>query len=237
MAAVAERIHYAEGRRTNFTVVAGALLAGGIAVLTFIIDRQLARIITYPAVAAAIASIVLLVVYARQTNRYPWTDATRTWKWFYRDALPNQAQFDPKWWTILWFGSERERLKAAYAEQLPMFRARLGDLKDAANSFDQDVQQLYVLHINEKFKNVHLSQLRSLFQIGVWAIVALVLLAVIVGAWADRQRLAEHRLTETYGDLRLQVAWRFISVSEEDQTVLVQVAAQNLGQNPVAAPS
>ena len=101
ISAVADRIHYAEGRRTNFTVVAGALLAGGVAVLTFVLDKNLSNALNNFALSASIGSIalglLLLIVYERQTNRYPWTSATDTWKWFYRDALPDQQKFDWTW--------------------------------------------------------------------------------------------------------------------------------------------
>ncbi|MEI9416740.1 hypothetical protein [Mesorhizobium sp. Cs1321R2N1] len=240
ISAVAERIHYAEGRRTNFTVVAGAMLAGGIAVLTFILDKHLGKLITYPIVVAAVGSLVLgialLVVYSRQTNRYPWTAATKTWKWFYRDALPAEKEFNPKWWSLFWFGPEKKRLQTAYTNQLPGFQAKINQLSNEVVNFDQDVQQLYVLHINEKFKNLHLSQLRTIFQRGVFLLIALSTIAAFCGAAADKERIATRHLNEHVGGLKLDVSWHFISPSDDSQVVLVAATIENAESAAIDLP-
>jgi hypothetical protein len=239
--AVAERIHYAEGRRTNFTVVAGALFAGGVAVLTFITDKNLGNFITYLALTASIGSIglglLLLIVFARQTNRYPWTAATKTWKWFYRDALPNQAEFDPTWRDIFQPNKEKERLQNAFNDQLPKFESTIQNLTDNKTSLEQDVQQLYVLHINEKFKNTHLSQLRTILSKGVTFIA---LASAAFGAWgycSDYKRTAFHLLYAQNGDSKVSAQWRFVSKSSDSGLILARVTVVNKKTISIPLPS
>lgn len=238
--AVAERIHYAEGRRTNFTVVAGALLAGGVAVLTFIPGKNLGKALEYMASSASIGSIglglLLLIVFARQTNRYPWTAATNTWKWFYRDALPDQKAFDPTWLDLFQARAEKKRLQAAFNQQLPIFESKMESLKDARTSFGQDVQQLYVLHINEKFKNVHLSQLRTILSRGVATVAVLSLALGAWGLYQDYQRKAVHIIQKNEGTTSLTAQWRFVSSSDKNGLILANVTVANSGPKAIPLP-
>lgn len=240
IAAAAERIHYAEGRRTNFTVVAGALLAGGVAILTFIPDKNLSHALANFALSASAGAIVLglllLIVYARQTNRYPWTSATDTWKWFYRDALPDQQAFDWTWRDVLNPRAEKERLQAEFGRQLPMFINKMDQLNDPAVSVSQDVQQLYVLHINDKFKNSHLSQLRTILSRGLFAVV---FLAIACGFWGWRTDCHRTALQEAYvrqGALELRTKWRFVSAADKDGLVVATVIFANYSTTKAKLP-
>ena len=240
ISAAAERIHYAEGRRTNFTVVAGALLAGGVAILTFIPDKSLSHALANFALSASAGAIVLglllLIVYARQTNRYPWTSATKTWKWFYRDALPQQQAFDWTWRDVLRPEAEKKRLQAEFNRQLPLFENKIDQLGNPAVSVAQDVQQLYVLHINDKFKNAHLSQLRTILSRG---LIAVALLAIVCGIWGwhtDCRRTELHQTHLRQGALELKTQWRFVSPAEKDGLVIVTVIFANYGTTKARLP-
>jgi hypothetical protein len=240
IAAAAERIHYAEGRRTNFTVVAGALLAGGVAILTFIPDKHLSNALANFALGASAGSIslglLLLIVYARQTNRYPWTSATNTWKWFYRDALPDQQAFDWTWRDILSPTAEKSRLQTEFGRQLPLFVASMAKLKDSDVSLAQDLQQLYVLHINDKFKNSHLSQLRTILSRGLFVVAGV---AIACGFWGwrtDSVRTALHVTHIREGSLDLSTQWRFVSSRDDGGLALVKVTLTNYGATPGQLP-
>lgn len=240
ISAAAERIHYAEGRRTNFTVVAGALLAGGVAILTFIPDKSLSHALAYFALSASAGSIMLglllLIVYARQTNRYPWTSATNTWKWFYRDALPNQQAFDWTWRDVLRPRAEKKRLQAEFNRQLPLFESRIDQLSNPAVSMAQDVQQLYVLHINDKFKNSHLSQLRTILSRGLFAVAFLAIACGIWGWQTDCRRTALHDIRVRQGALELNTQWRFVSPAEKNGLVIATVTFANYGTTKAQLP-
>jgi hypothetical protein len=240
ISAAAERIHYAEGRRTNFTVVAGALLAGGVAILTFIPDKRLGNALADFALGASIGSIVLglllLIVFARQTNRYPWTSATNTWKWFYRDALPDQKAFNWTWRDVLNPGAEKKRLQAEFGRQLPLFEATIDQLKDPAVSLAQDVQQLYILHINDKFKNSHLSQLRTILSRGLFIVASFAIACGLWGWRSDCLRTALHATHVSQGALELSTRWRFVSSSEDDGLALATVTVANHGTTSIPLP-
>lgn len=182
MAAAAERIHYAEGRRANFTVMAGALIAAGIAVLTFSsgaltqLWMQLAA--SYGAIASIVTGGLVILLYSRQTNRYPFTSATKTWKWFYRDALPKTEDFKLHWYSYLPWAPGSAQIRKAYGAQLDDFRLRMSDLQDDSVNLEQDIEQLYVLHVTERYKNIHLKHLSQAFS---WGLL-LIALAALVGA-------------------------------------------------------
>jgi hypothetical protein len=240
ISAAADRIHYAEGRRTNFTVVAGALLAGGVAILTFIPDKNLSHVLAYFALSASAGAIMLglllLIVYARQTNRYPWTSATSTWKWFYRDALPDQQKFDWTWQDLLCPEAEKKRLQAEFDRQLPLFADKIAQLTVPEVSVEQDVQQLYVLHINDKFKNSHLSQLRTLLSRGLIAVAFLAITSGILGWQIDSRRTALHETHVRQGALELNTKWRFVSPVDKEGLVIATVTLANYGTTKAELP-
>lgn len=176
MDAVTERIHYAETRRTNYSVMAGVLVAAGITILTFALGAIDSTIVRFAAVFAAIAMVgtglVVIWVFGQQTNRYPFTSATKTWKWFYRDALDNSGRFEISPWRYIAWGKSKLRVEGEYARQLPLFKANMLKLSDGDVSMDQDIQQLYTLHVTEYYKNIFLKHLRVIFNRGLIVIVA-----------------------------------------------------------------
>lgn len=240
ISAVADRIHYAEARRTNFTVLAGVLVAGGVALLTFILDKNLPRVVSYPILIGSIESIILgiilLLAFARQTNRYPWTAATKTWKWFYRDALPDQGKFDLSWKSLFRFGSEKTKLQGEYNRQLPIFSEKMKSLEDFDLSLDQDMQQLYVLHINEKFKNVHLTQLRSIMEWGVFLIALSAMVSAFVG-WKSDERNSEGRVVSVRSNgIVIDAKWRLVSSSSIEGPIIIDATLQNTSPYAVSLP-
>lgn len=180
--AATERVHYAEARRGQYVAVAGGLFAGAIALASIAGQEVFERLTWAVGVVSGgffLLSIFLFFVYSKQINRYPWTSATKTWKWFYRDALPDQAKFDVRFfdWLLRW-DKEVARAKGEFNRQLPSFGDSLMLMADPRESLWQDIQQLYVLHVNEKYKNAYLSELRSILNGG---LVITLLFAVMAG--------------------------------------------------------
>ncbi len=230
IAATAERIHYAEARRANYSVMAGAIIAAGIAVFTFSLGAIDVQWMYYGAITGSLSMIVLgtviLYVFGKQTNRYPFTSATKTWKWFYRDALPDQTAFDPKpgqsW------SNEKIRVEKAFADQLPQFRECVLKLADDRTNMDQDIQQAYVLHINEKYKNLYLSKLRSIFNLGLIVIAGLTITGGLIGLLFE---VPSHRTissSSSNNSWMYQTEYRLIS-SPKSKTVewVVKVTVTN----------
>jgi hypothetical protein len=210
--AVAARIHYAEARRTNYSVLAGVFVAAGIAILTFSFGAIDTLVIRYGAAFAAAAMILLglaiVWVFGRQTNRYPFTEATQTWKWFYRDALPRSTAFQIPWQSYVRWGKEKARVQTEYTNQLPGFEERMRDLSDTNASVEQDLQQLYTLHVNELFKNLFLNHLRQLLNVGIIGIVLATMVGAAYGMWEDSRFRRTRIVGGTGGLLQETFRWR-----------------------------
>lgn len=238
--AVAERIHYAESRRTNFTVIAGIFIAGGLALLGLLTEKVSDALIWYPLVFGAVYLIILGVgvfwVYSRQTNRYPWTSATKTWKWFYRDALPEQGKFDTRWQTYFGFKNEKTRIQGEYRRQLPLFKDQIGKLEKPIESYNQDVEQLYVLHINEKYKNIHLSELRTVLNRGLFGCLIFLLAGLLIGYCADSRAIRTHNFLVKNDSLMIEVQWQEIQNESLASELLLNVTATNKRDEAIPLP-
>jgi hypothetical protein len=109
------------------------------------------------------------------------------WKWHYRDALPNAGDVRPAWHTHQ--TDEKKKLaKRIYDDDRPVYLERMRSLLDPETRLKQDVEQTYVLHWNEFYKNAFLSQLRKVLIRGVTASVVAGLIALVVAWVADADR-------------------------------------------------
>ena len=185
---MAKRIEYAESRRASFATLAGAFVAAGVAILAIVNDMgaspvRLALILL--AVGLLATASLVLIVWAQQTNpNYSFiredTKLQRPWKWFYRDALPRKDDFDFKWWRR-WEAKIHLKGKEAFDSQWAPFVERQFKLSDPVEDVLQDFRQLYLLHVNERYKNLFLTQVRRVL---VWGFLASILAALITLAVA-----------------------------------------------------
>lgn len=235
--AATERVHYAEGRRGQYIAVAAGLFAGAIA-LASIANQALFGGLNWSIEVAAggffVLSVFLFYVYSKQVNRYPWTSATKTWKWFYRDAIPEQEKFDLSFydWMFRW-GKEVTRAKGEFNRQLPLFGASLQKLVDPRESLWQDVQQLYVLHINEKYKNAYLSRLRSILTAGLVAILSLVVFAAAIQFLMGSKDAVRTTVTGVSTSVVLSAS-RYEGPECENDCWLANVSVANASSEPVS---
>jgi hypothetical protein len=192
ISAVAARIHYAESRRATYSAMGGVLIAAALTIATFswssIQDAVLGMATLFAALAMFVVGGSTIWLYGQQTNRYPFTSATKTWKWFYRDALSDVKKFSLTWkdyFACAWSSTER-RVHSEYLSQFGEFKEQCHKLKALSVNTEQDVEQLYVLHVNELYKNLHLTHLRTLFNRGILGIVVAALLGAACGYVLDR---------------------------------------------------
>ncbi|MFH2025805.1 MAG: hypothetical protein ABIK30_08270, partial [bacterium] len=168
---IMERIHYAEGRRNNFVLIATALLAAGVTLISFTIENitNLYNIFLFIlAICFTVHSITIWILYSRQTNFYPFTDFTRNKKWFYRNTLEDQQKFDV---SILHCIFGRKKIKEKVGNEFDgqyEFYKKNSDLfiNDENLDIEADQNQIYILHVNEKYKNLYLTHLRKLTSTG-----------------------------------------------------------------------
>lgn len=119
------------------------------------------------AVGIIIIGILLFVLYSLQTNyKYPFNQVTTTWKWFYRDALIDLSDISIPF-TCYECENNRNNIASKITESWPKFiNQYTRGILNPKESLFQDIQQVYVLHLNEKYKNMFLSNLRKLLNWG-----------------------------------------------------------------------
>lgn len=178
-------IHYAESRRSQIAVIGGALAAAGLALFTLRQATESPSLKATYTVAAATAILVGVIVwlqFALQTNfRYPFlSQKPQTWKWFYWGALPDAKKFGPSFWRIRRRRARREGEQKELQQQWELFRGQVTGLSDRRVDATQDLRQLYLLHVDERYKNLFLTRLRNTLAIGVLSILSLSLLTFLV---------------------------------------------------------
>jgi hypothetical protein len=186
-----ERIHYWENRRTLFLQISlgitAAALAGLIAIASEIdnVIKNFTSVSTFIYIPVGILCVVLicggiriLSLWNKQNNPvYPFTKATKTWRWQYRHAETNPIRTDTEKFT----NNDVETEAYHFANNSVDYKIKT--LKSTSiELLDQDLSQLYLLIINEKFKIKFVSALRnSLFSLLKWAFICVILSIFIIG--------------------------------------------------------
>jgi hypothetical protein len=178
------RIEYAESRRGGFATIAAGFIAAGIALISIGLDqgsRHLSVLLGVFGGAIALTGAAVLWLFGRQTNpKYGFikksTKLQRPWKWFYRDALGDSDAFRYHWFSK---GDSKENLAPAEAfdDQWGEFAHRQVRLADLREDTLQNMKQVYLLHVNERYKNLFLSEVRRVLITGL-------ILSVLVAAAA-----------------------------------------------------
>lgn len=178
---VNDRVNYWETRRTQFLQIGIGLLAASIAGilaiagdlssptdLFIVIGRNhidtvaclkgaLYCFTLIVCLCFAIGSVKLLKIWNTQNNPdYPFTKGYRTWVWHYRHAEENSLSTDVHNFSEDTFRVEVEK----FSKNLLFYKERMLN-SSLAELLDQDLSQLYVLLINEKFKIDMVSRLRD----------------------------------------------------------------------------
>jgi hypothetical protein len=201
------RIEYAESRRGALATVGGVVLAAGLAGVLVVANSQ--NWTYFPAwlgllcvtVSLVFTGVVVLVIYGRQTNwNYPFKPLTKTWKHFYRDAIPGAG--DPK---VPWYAGQSTEFTSAseqrFADIFPGYLSRVLSLQDSGIDLSQDIAQSYVLHWNEMYKNRFLTSLRRLLVIGIVCSVGLGIGGFFVGLIFAPNRFQSHKTAGTQAAL------------------------------------
>lgn len=178
-----ERINYWENRRTQFLQIGlgilGASLAGVVAIFANIkelsdlfITSNASNVLIYPTAKGIVylfifilctcfvfGSLKLVNLWNRQNNpNYPFTKGYRVWLWHYRHAeeIPSDARICR--YTKQKFKEEVNN----FCHNIVSYKKRF--LQSSINDMiDQDLSQVYLLLINEKYKIKMVSALRDLF--------------------------------------------------------------------------
>jgi hypothetical protein len=194
------RIEYAESRRGSLATVGGVILAAGLAGLLSVAksgDWQY-----FPAwlgllcltIGLISTGVSVISLYGRQTNwNYPFKAVSSTWKHFYRDAIDG-ADSPAVPWHIHQTGAFKATSEGRFRAIRSEYVRRTLSLADDAINLAQDVEQSYLLHWNEMYKNRFLTQLRKALVVGIVASVLLGVTGFVVGGLLAPQRFAAHGL-------------------------------------------
>ena len=192
------RIEYAESRRGALATVGGVLLAAGLAGLLAV--GKVDEWTYFPAwlgLVSATAGLVLtgvtvIAIYGRQTNwSYPFKRLSKTWKHFYRDALPGADNPAAPWHChqskTFKLASERgfEAIREIYINHALA-------LADPSVSLAQDIEQSHLLHWNEMYKNRFLTSLRKVLVRGIIASLAAGLIGFGIGLAVAPHEFDDH---------------------------------------------
>jgi hypothetical protein len=167
---LARRIEYAESRRNGLLLIGGAILAAGVAVFVNL-DKTIAYLPLYYmlgifSICGIMIGVLVWYLYSKQVNyKYPFTQVSNSWKWFYRDSLENHKAFNVPW-HMFQRKKKYENIKREYEKQATQFLQNQLDLVDTKKSILEDLKQLYLLHVNEKYKNLFLTHLRNVIKYG-----------------------------------------------------------------------
>ena len=181
-----ERIHYAENRRRDYILIASALIAAGVAFLTW--DKtRLEMIQHYIFIGISLYLILfgigIFLIYSKQTNCYPFTSATSNKKWFYRDALKNEEAFNVQLFDC--FSKKRQKIarkkiSEEFSTQYDYYNENINHILTQEHlDIEADKNQIYILHINEKYKNLYLSHLKQFTTGGIILLIILTSFAFI----------------------------------------------------------
>jgi len=164
-----QRIEYCENRRGQIVVICLSLLAAAIALFaaTFLELMQamplVIILVRFAALFLFLTSFITLFLYALQTNfHYPFIDVTKTWRWFYHYCL--SKEYKPPWFP---YQNENERKETQNLHLKDMLKYANSTLQSSAkDELEQDLEQLFLMIANEKYKNSHLTVLRRVISIG-----------------------------------------------------------------------
>ncbi len=162
---VTGRISYTETRITRTVTLALTMVGFGMAFFAVVLNLH--GMAFYLGIATAMSLIltgsIASYIHTRQINpKYPFRRMENDWKWFYpriveEEYRPNAFVHD----------KDQDFLKKRllHMENLRRYADRL--LKeDKKERLKIDTQQLFLLHVNEKYKNCFLSSLRTILKRG-----------------------------------------------------------------------
>ncbi len=238
IAAREQGIRYAEGRLNSLALLSGGLIAAGIAFLSLGLAESISSIrwgLTGVALGLFILALALLLIYARSTNpRYPFIDneadvKKARWKWFYWDALPDPSAFAS---IGLWGRHRKGKREAEIGEtngQFAVFAERMVEgLTDDAVDVAEDLRQLYTLHINERYKNQYLTNVRTVLQRGLVGVIAAGVVAALLGGVLPDGDNGDGASVQSTDGVHREFDWSDASTDEATTEVQVAITIENL---------
>jgi len=172
-----QRIEYCEKRRGQMVVISLSLLAAAVALFatTFLKAMDsglLVSLVRLTALLLFLTAAITLALYSLQTNfKYPFIEITKTWRWFYHYSV--SKEYKPPFVPFEGLKQREKMQKIHLKDMLTYAEKTLGS--SPKEELEQDLEQLFLVIVNEKYKNAQLTHLRIVISWGL----GLTLLAMI----------------------------------------------------------
>lgn len=172
-----QRIEYCEKRRGQMVVISLSLLAAAVALFatTFLKAMDsglLVSLVRLTALLLFLTAAITLALYSLQTNfKYPFIEITKTWRWFYHYSV--SKEYKPPFVPFERLKQREKMQKIHLKDMLTYAEKTLGS--SPKEELEQDLEQLFLVIVNEKYKNAQLTHLRIVISWGL----GLTLLAMI----------------------------------------------------------
>jgi len=162
---VNQRIQYTETRITRTVTFAVTLIAVGMAffAVSTKLDAAAFNLSICTTLLFVLTGGITALVHAMQINpKYPFRALLNDWKWFYPNIVdeiykptPYVKETENNYW----------KKRILHVDGLTKYAEKI--LNENQNErLKIDIQQLYLLHVNEKYKNEFLSTLRRILFLG-----------------------------------------------------------------------
>ena len=163
---VNQRIFYTEGRLSKLVTFSVALMGIGMAFFAAIIKLAgltfIIGIITSFSFFFTGGFTALVHCWFYVNPRYPFRTLKNDWKWFYAGIIDKEYHPKPLFQDSSYKFLFKRRL---HIQGLNKYAKKILDEK-SVDRLKVDLQQLYLLHVNEKYKNYYLSNLRNILIYG-----------------------------------------------------------------------
>lgn len=162
---VDDRIHYTESRITRTITFAVTLIGVGMAL--FAASLRLNGLPFYLGLATTglfiLTGIITVIVHVLQINpKYPFRALPNDWKWFYPRII--DENYGPS--LFVWECKKKNyKKKLLHIKGLNEYAGKIIN-ENPSERLKVDIQQLYLLHVNEKYKNSFLTSLRKVLILG-----------------------------------------------------------------------
>jgi len=163
-----QRIEYCEGRRGQFVIVSLSLLAAAVALFaaTFLGSMNIGSLVLLMRLTALflfLTSMITLILYSRQTNfKYPFIEITKTWRWFYHYCV--SEKYKPPFFHHETAEKQKE-MQVLHLRDMLTYSKKTLEISPK-EELEQDLEQLFLVIVNEKYKNLQLTHLRKVISWG-----------------------------------------------------------------------
>jgi hypothetical protein len=235
---LARRIEYAERRRDGIMLRGAAFVAAAFALWAWASASRMPPpfcISTFiTGVALLVLGLTIWIVHAHHNYYfYPWRPRTGTWKWFYTFALD-----EPAFQASL---RDKDKASAVFDDNWTRFsREQVQGILDPKENATQNLRQVFVLHVNELYKNRFLKDLSRVHNWGLCGVILVGVLSTLVAAafWCSRGHGPLTSLCER-GPVSFESSWRGTRLIRQSATggnevqVLANIRITNHGSQLV----